>query len=122
VAGVFIPGVGIATDIAGSKVEAHVHAMQLQQSGCVSLDFLHDAGYDIDQAPMAWWLLGSKSPKPIEQITMPPRATTLYMALGITWRPATEPATRSSGPEGFHLQPLTKPCLRLSPHTAFHSG
>src|ERR1035437_50715 len=27
---------------------------------------------------------------------------------------------RSSRPEGFHPQPLTKPGLRLSPHTAFH--
>src|ERR1019366_7160071 len=27
----------------------------------------------------------------------------------------------SSRPVGFHHQPLTKPCLRLSPHTAFHS-
>src|ERR1035437_6269642 len=27
----------------------------------------------------------------------------------------------SSRPVEFHHQPLTKPCLRLSPHTAFHS-
>jgi hypothetical protein len=26
----------------------------------------------------------------------------------------------SSSPEESHLQALTKPCLKLSPHTAFH--
>jgi hypothetical protein len=64
------------------------------KAGRVSLDFLHDAGYDLAQAPMAWWLLGPKSPKPIEEVTMPPRATALYFALGTTWHPATEPSAR----------------------------
>jgi hypothetical protein len=31
------------------------------------------------------------------------------------------PRGLSSRPVEFHHQPLTKPCLRLSPHTAFHS-
>ncbi len=63
----------------------------LRQSGRVSLDLLHDAGYDISQAPMAWWLLAPKSPKPIEETPLPPRAITLYVALGTTWHPIVEP-------------------------------
>ncbi len=33
------------------------------QSGRVSLELLHDAGYDIDQAPIAWWLLSIRGIK-----------------------------------------------------------
>jgi len=63
----------------------------LQQSGRVSLCYLHDAGYDITQAPLAWWLLAPKQPKPITDTKLPPRAITLYIALGTTWHPATAP-------------------------------
>jgi hypothetical protein len=64
----------------------------LQQSGRVGLCFLHDAGYDIAQAPLAWWLLAPRKPASIDRIMMPPRAATLYIALGTTWHPAAEPA------------------------------
>jgi hypothetical protein len=92
VAGIFIPGASLATDLAGGGVAVHVHTLELQQSGRVSLCFLHDAGYDIAQAPLAWWLLAPKKPASIDQIRMPPRAVTLYVALGTTWHPAAEPA------------------------------
>lgn len=78
-----------------SLVESHLHALQLQQSARISLGLLHDAGYDITQAPLAWWLLAPKSPQPVDQIPMPPRATTLYKVLGTTWHPA-EASTRSN--------------------------
>jgi hypothetical protein len=91
-AGAFIPFAGVATDLAGGGAVAHVHTLELQQSGRISLCYLHDAGYDIAQAPLAWWLLGSKSPKPIDQVPLPTRAITLYIALGTTWHPIPEPA------------------------------
>ena len=90
VAGIFLPGAGLATLFAGGKVSAHGYTLELQQSGRVSLCFLHDAGYDITQAPLAWWLLASKSVKPIEQVPIPPRADTLYIVLGTTWNPIAE--------------------------------
>jgi hypothetical protein len=93
-AGIFIPGVGLATALTTGGVGKHLISVQLRQSGRVSLDLLHDAGYDINQAPLAWWLLGPKSPKPIEEVPMPPRAATLYMALGTTWHPAPEPPSK----------------------------
>jgi hypothetical protein len=91
-AGIFIPFAGLATGLAGGGVASRVHTLELEQSGRVSLCFLHDAGYDIAQAPLAWWLLAPKKPASIDQIRMPPRAVTLYVALGTTWHPITEPA------------------------------
>ncbi len=51
----------------------------------VSLFLLHDAGYDIHEAPHAWWLLNSKK-KDLAQIALPHRAAYLYQVLGTTWR------------------------------------
>lgn len=89
---IIVPFAGLATDLAGGGVAAHVHSLELQQSGRVSLCFLHNAGYDITQAPLAWWLLAPKSAKPVDDITLPSRALTLYIALGTTWHPALDPA------------------------------
>jgi len=84
-AGIFVPGAGLiapALGIGGSKA---IEARQEKQSGRVSLSLLHDAGYDIDQAPIAWWLLASKQPKPISEIPLPERAANLYRVLGEVW-------------------------------------
>jgi hypothetical protein len=84
-AGFFVPGVGLmapALDYGGSgamRVKAE------EQSGRVALGLLHDAGYNIDQAPVAWWLLASKTPKPISEIPLPRRAAYLYKILGECW-------------------------------------
>jgi hypothetical protein len=59
-----------------------------RQSGRVSLGLLHDAGYDISQAPVAWWLLNSRKPRPASSIAMPDRAAYLYRTLGEVWRNA----------------------------------
>lgn len=65
-----------------------------RQSGRVSLGLLHDAGFDIDQAPIAWWLLASADPQePISEIPLPERAANLYRVLGEEWHnPAAAPA------------------------------
>ena len=87
--GFVLLGVG---EIAGGAIVKHYANKALEQtfdqSGRVSLQLMHDAGYDITQAPIAWWLLASKKPEPIEKIKMPARAANLYMALGTTWHPA----------------------------------
>jgi Domain of unknown function (DUF5666) len=70
-----------ATDIVKSQVER----IRDEQSDRVGLGLLHDAGYDINQAPVAWWLLASKKPQPIRRIPMPERAAYLYRILGETW-------------------------------------
>jgi len=75
-----IYGPGVA---AGARAVAR-HKQQ-EQSGRVALALMHDAGYDIDQAPVAWWLLASKTPKPISEIPLPRRAAYLYRILGECW-------------------------------------
>jgi hypothetical protein len=101
-----VPVVGLATGLSSLGLqgrEAHEISAQLAQSGRVSLCLLHDAGYNITQAPLAWWLLAGKKDKPLDQVKLPIRAETLYDSLGFSWRnPAmsspssTKPAASSS--------------------------
>jgi hypothetical protein len=48
-----------ATTVATMSVAAADKRNAEDQTGRVSLGLLHDAGYDINQAPMAWWLLAT---------------------------------------------------------------
>jgi len=86
-AGAFIPGVGLAGDIAAGLTQKHLNELQIEQAGRVALCLMHDAGYDIRLAPIALWLSAPKKPKPIEEIKIPARAANLYKSLGTTWQP-----------------------------------
>ena len=57
----------------------------LNQSSRVSLGLMHDAGYDVNQAPIAWWLLSRKKVAPLDEMPMSHRAAYLYQILGQTW-------------------------------------
>ncbi len=70
-----------AADFAKSQVER----IRDEQSDRVGLGLLRDAGYDINQAPVAWWLLASRKPQRINRIPMPERAAYLYRILGEVW-------------------------------------
>ncbi len=85
-AGLFIPGVGLANGIATYTAEKKIETDLLNQSGRVSLGLLHDAGYDINQAPIAWWILAKDSHGDLATTSLPPRAANLYQSLGTTWR------------------------------------
>jgi len=85
-AGLFIPGVGLANGIATYTTEKKIETDLLNQSGRVSLGLLHDAGYDINQAPIAWWILAKDSHGDLATTSLPPRAANLYQSLGTTWR------------------------------------
>jgi hypothetical protein len=85
VAGLFVPGLGLAGIGAGIGGMEAIRIKAEEQSGRVSLGLLQDAGYDIDQAPVAWWLLASKKPEPVSDISTPERAAYLYRMLGETW-------------------------------------
>lgn len=83
--GLVVPGAGLvgeAADIGAQEIQTKM----LQQSARVSLGLLHDAGYDIDQAPLAWWLLAPNKPEPIAKILLPERAGYVYRALGENWQ------------------------------------
>jgi len=55
----------------------------MKQSNRVSLVLLHDAGYDIDQAPLVWWALSTD--KPINETQPPGQAAELYRLLATVW-------------------------------------
>lgn len=93
-AGLFIPGVsaaGLATGGASTAWEAgHMNSNDPmrethQQSARVSLCLMHDAGYDLTEAPKAWWMLAAKSPADPLPKYMPDRTVFLYEGLGTTW-------------------------------------
>ncbi len=85
-AGLVVPGASIATGITTASLERHAQTMSLRQSGRVSLALMHDAGYDIHEAPVAWRLLDPKKPESIDKAEIPDRADYLYAFLGETWR------------------------------------
>jgi hypothetical protein len=76
--------IGIASTGTGTT-QFVVFRKEQHQSGRVSLGLLKNAGYDIDQAPVAWWLLASRKPRPVSEIAIPDRATYLYRTLGEVW-------------------------------------
>ncbi len=70
------------------------------QSGRVSLGLMHDAGYDVDEAPKAWWLLASKTPEPLASIPMPERSGYLYQLLSEVWAAPPPPPVSTVGAPG----------------------
>jgi hypothetical protein len=84
--GFFVPGLGFITGFANHAVKNNMDRHAEVQSGRVSLGLLYDAGFDITQAPVAWWLLASTKPKDLKDIKMPFRTSALYGVLGTTWR------------------------------------
>jgi hypothetical protein len=79
----FAPGLVLAeaTSITSHNIQTNL----INQSGRVSLGYLHDAGYDERQAPIAWWRLASKSKKPLAETTIPPRSANLFRTIGLVW-------------------------------------
>ena len=76
---------------------------EIDQSVRVSLMLMHDAGYDIWQAPLAWWMLSSGN-KPLSATEPPPASVELYRTIAAVWSqpsqtrilkaPAVDTATR----------------------------
>jgi predicted Zn-dependent protease len=98
IGGAFVPGLGWAGMIAKSVSDASIETDLMQQSGRVSLDLLHDAGYDLRQAPVAWWLLAAKPSKSLAETKIPPRAINLYRAIGLIWKNRLETVIPANGP------------------------
>jgi hypothetical protein len=63
----------------GNSPTARQHQEQRDR---VALSLMRDAGYDLMEAPKAWWLLSAKDPKNFEDSAMPNRAIYLYRTIG----------------------------------------
>jgi len=90
--------VGIVGGIAAGMAQKHINDLQSEQAGRVALCLMHDAGYDIRQAPIALWLLDPNDPQPIEKARMPKRAADLYKTLGTVWQPGSLARTTNPAP------------------------
>ena len=82
---------GLSGQMSATGANEHLQSREVDQSGRVSLWLLHDAGYDLEQAPLAWWSLWSKDAKPLEQVSLSPQTRNLYRQLGTTWHKAESP-------------------------------
>lgn len=85
VAGLFVPGVNILMDVSTHTANKSINTDLADQSGRVSLCLLHDMGYDIQQAPIAWWILESKSSTSLAK-RAPLRVIRLYRTMGLVWK------------------------------------
>ncbi len=109
--GIFVPGLGVAAGVANYSVAKHLQTLQEQQSGRTSLDYLHDAGFDLTEAPIAWWRLGTKPDQPMSRQLLPPRAAYLFATLGTAWRSTVSP----DFPQPATLDASSQPATRQEP-------
>lgn len=99
-AATFIPVVNLAAYaglVAFGAGGASIQVKEMSQSTRVSLDLLQDAGYDLGQAPLAWWLLGARKPKPFEDLPTPLQTVVAYHMLSTVWRATTQTETPAPG-------------------------
>lgn len=96
VAQVLVPLVGFAGSGALALKEMSLEKAEQEQSGRVALGLLYDAGYDLTQAPEAWWTLATKPGHDPHERSAPDRANNLYQALGTTWRETLQKAGAKS--------------------------
>ncbi len=104
-ASAFVPGVELVPSVANFTVVRSAQQHAEQQIARVSLWLLHDAGYDITQAPMAWWSLAAKTKGDPLPKDMPDRSAFLYQALGSTWQPKSTAWQLGVEPSGQKLSP-----------------
>jgi hypothetical protein len=70
---------------AKESVIANMLIHEREQRDRVSLFLLQDAGYDVYQAPLAWWALADQKAAGLERAPLPARSLNLYKILGETW-------------------------------------
>lgn len=95
-AGLFVPFVGLGTMIGTSMKENAVLKAAREQDQREAMGLLQDAGYDLNEAPVAWWLLHSNQKRPMPNGNMPPAAEYAYHLLGTVWRGTLEAAETGS--------------------------
>jgi hypothetical protein len=64
--------------------QAHLNERQRERVG---LSLMHDAGFDLLEAPKAEWIMRQKKPRDLADTTPPESALYMYGLLGSTWIP-----------------------------------
>ncbi|MGA8530487.1 MAG: hypothetical protein WB622_12290, partial [Acidobacteriaceae bacterium] len=86
---------GTETLAANMLVEHHRFAKEQRQSARVSLSLMHDAGYDVAQAPIAWWRISEGTEKSLAETSLPRQSVNLYRDLSTTWSTTAISPTRN---------------------------
>lgn len=84
-AGLFVPGLSSATTITAQRTNQRLQHRLLEQRSRESLCLLHDADFDLHEAPVAFWQMGQKKGKTLAETPMPEHARYLYQLLGTAW-------------------------------------
>jgi hypothetical protein len=63
----------------------HMLPDEREQRARVSLALMNDAGYDVNEAPLAWWALADQKSSGLQRVRLPDRSVYLYKVLGETW-------------------------------------
>lgn len=83
-------GPGVAVWATAHHIE-HSTLLRLEgQTDRVSSELLSDAGYDVREAPIAWWKLNSKHPDELWLTEPPEKSGYLFGVLAVTAKTATE--------------------------------
>lgn len=97
-AGLFVPGLGLATGLANMKANSVLEHREEEQSTRTGLAWMQDAGYNTAEAPVAWWTLAAKHPDDLSKTHLPFRTQYLYRFLALTARQPTSTATPARVP------------------------
>lgn len=89
---------GYAGNIYGGN--APVERQNEDQRGRVALGLLRDGGYDLNDAPRAWWIISAKGASHLADSTMPDRAVNLFRTLGSIWNKNADTAAPSTATLG----------------------
>ena len=85
-AGLFVPGVSTGVWLANKKARSVIERHHMEQSTRTGLTWMQDAGYDLTQAPLAWWTMADKNRKGLAAVRLPDRTQYLYQVLSTAWR------------------------------------
>jgi len=84
---------GYAGNIYGANTP--VEHQSENQRGRVALSLMYDAGYDLKEAPIAWWIVSANGFSLVEETKLPNRAIYLYKTIGAVWYDKTKETSSS---------------------------
>lgn len=77
---------GVAVWVVAHHISSSTLLNLEEQSDRVSLSLLADAGYNIHEAPVAWWTLTSKHPDKLWLTEPPARSGYLFQVIATSWK------------------------------------
>ena len=99
----FIPGAKQAGFHGSANDMRDVLGQEYAQSARVGLELMHDAGFDIEQAPIAWWLLANHD-KQLSATTLPYQSANVYRVLGTLWNNPAASRPGAGSVSGSHTE------------------